>query len=183
MICPLLQRAKSSPLKHRQSSETTPESKCRGSGLVGNIFPQPHLAVGDFRGDPDCVRRVATSGLDVFAHNIETVRDLQSSVRDRRANFEQSLSVLRLAKEFAPRGTLTKTSIMLGCGESPEQVRGLPLLVAPRCYWSGPAVVFCWVSVSFACLWRNLECGLKCGAVLQPVEAVLGLNFPPVWRS
>ena len=68
------------------------------------------------------MRRVATSGLDVFAHNIETVRELQSTVRDRRANFEQSLSVLRLAKQYAPRGTLTKTSIMLGCGETQEQV-------------------------------------------------------------
>jgi lipoic acid synthetase len=88
------------------------------------------------------VRRVATSGLDVFAHNIETVRELQSSVRDRRANFEQSLSVLRLAKEFAPRGTLTKTSIMLGCGELPEQVRGLMILVAPRLVFIVLAVVF-----------------------------------------
>lgn len=79
-------------------------------------------AVPDFRGDPECVERVATSGLDVFAHNIETVEELQSSVRDRRANFKQSLDVLRMAKKFAPPGTLTKTSIMLGCGESPAQV-------------------------------------------------------------
>lgn len=68
------------------------------------------------------MERVATSGLDVFAHNIETVEELQSVVRDRRANFRQSLDVLKLAKEFAPAGTLTKTSIMLGCGETPSQV-------------------------------------------------------------
>jgi lipoic acid synthetase len=79
-------------------------------------------AVPDFRGDSECVERVATSGLDVFAHNIETVEELQSSVRDRRANFKQSLDVLRMAKKFAPPGTLTKTSIMLGCGETPAQV-------------------------------------------------------------
>lgn len=79
-------------------------------------------AVPDFRGDPECVERVATSGLDVFAHNIETVEELQSSVRDRRANFKQSLDVLRMAKKYAPPGTLTKTSIMLGCGETPAQV-------------------------------------------------------------
>ncbi|BBN18840.1 lipoyl synthase [Marchantia polymorpha subsp. ruderalis] len=78
--------------------------------------------VPDFRGDSGCVERVATSGLDVFAHNIETVEELQSVVRDRRANFRQSLDVLKLAKEFAPAGTLTKTSIMLGCGETPSQV-------------------------------------------------------------
>lgn len=78
--------------------------------------------VPDFRGDEVCVEKVATSGLDVFAHNIETVEELQSSVRDRRANFKQSLDVLRMAKKYAPPGTLTKTSIMLGCGETPAQV-------------------------------------------------------------
>jgi len=76
----------------------------------------------DFRGDDDCVEKVAKSGLDVFAHNIETVEELQNVVRDRRANFKQSLKVLMMAKEYAPAGTLTKTSIMLGCGETPDQV-------------------------------------------------------------
>lgn len=47
---------------------------------------------------------MAKSGLDVFAHNIETVEELQSSVRDHRANFKQSMDVLRMAKQHAPRG-------------------------------------------------------------------------------
>jgi len=76
----------------------------------------------DFRGDDACVDRVALSGLDVFAHNIETVEALQSSVRDRRAGYEQTLSVLRRAKETVP-GIVTKSSIMLGLGETEEQVR------------------------------------------------------------
>ncbi|KAL6135374.1 hypothetical protein ACLB2K_067602 [Fragaria x ananassa] len=78
--------------------------------------------IPDFRGDSDCVKTVATSGLDVLAHNIETVEELQSAVRDHRANFKQSLDVLMMAKEYAPAGTLTKTSVMLGCGETPDQV-------------------------------------------------------------
>ncbi|KAJ4729868.1 Lipoyl synthase, mitochondrial [Melia azedarach] len=78
--------------------------------------------VPDFRGDRGCVEEVAKSGLDVFAHNIETVEELQSAVRDHRANFKQSLDVLMMAKDCAPAGTLTKTSIMLGCGETPDQV-------------------------------------------------------------
>ncbi|KAK9706675.1 hypothetical protein RND81_07G143700 [Saponaria officinalis] len=78
--------------------------------------------VPDFRGDAACVEKVSVSGLDVLAHNIETVEELQSVVRDRRANFKQSIDVLKLAKEYAPAGTLTKTSIMLGCGETPDQV-------------------------------------------------------------
>lgn len=76
----------------------------------------------DFQGDMECVERVATSGLDVFAHNIETVEALQAGVRDRRANYAQSLAVLKAAKEFAPN-VLTKTSVMLGLGETDEQVR------------------------------------------------------------
>lgn len=45
---------------------------------------------------------------------------LQSVVRDRRANWNQSLSTLRAAK--AAGVGVTKTSIMLGCGEQPEEV-------------------------------------------------------------
>ncbi|KAJ0110420.1 hypothetical protein Patl1_02194 [Pistacia atlantica] len=78
--------------------------------------------VPDFRGNRGLVEEVAKSGLDVFAHNIETVEELQSAVRDHRANFKQSLDVLMMAKECAPAGTLTKTSVMLGCGETPDQV-------------------------------------------------------------
>ena len=70
------------------------------------------------------------SGVDVFAHNIETVEELQDFVRDPRAGFAQSLAVLRRAKQAAQqeveegrrRAMLTKTSIMLGCGETPAQV-------------------------------------------------------------
>jgi lipoic acid synthetase len=76
--------------------------------------------VPDFQGDHDCVRTVATAGLDVFAHNIETVERLQSQVRDRRANWQQSMGVLRAAKAAGVR--VTKSSIMLGCGESQEEV-------------------------------------------------------------
>ena len=45
---------------------------------------------------------------------------LQSVVRDRRANWEQSIATLRAAKEFGAH--VTKTSIMLGCGEEQEEV-------------------------------------------------------------
>ncbi|XP_061840352.1 lipoyl synthase, mitochondrial [Nerophis lumbriciformis] len=75
----------------------------------------------DFRGDLTAVEKIALSGLDVYAHNVETVRQLQRHVRDPRANFDQSLSVLKHAKEVNP-SLLTKTSIMLGLGESDQQV-------------------------------------------------------------
>ena len=89
---------------------------------VCNLVLPFGFVVPDFRGDSGCVEKVARSGLDVFAHNIETVEELQSAVRDHRANFKQSIDVLMMAKDYAPAGTLTKTSIMLGCGETPDQV-------------------------------------------------------------
>ena len=78
---------------------------------------------GDFAGDLEMVKLVATSGLDVYAHNVETVEELTPQVRDRRANFQQSLRVLRAAKEATP-GLITKTSVMLGLGEKEEQLWG-----------------------------------------------------------
>nr|AMZ03521.1 plastid lipoate synthase 1 [Helianthus annuus] len=76
----------------------------------------------DFRGDLEAVSMLANSGLDVFAHNIETVKRLQRIVRDPRAGYEQSLSVLKHAK-LSKKGMITKTSIMLGLGESDEELK------------------------------------------------------------
>merc|ERR1719224_222514 len=64
---------------------------------------------------------IATSGLDVYAHNIETVERLQRRVRDHRAGYDQSLQVLARAKATVP-GLITKTSIMLGFGETHDEI-------------------------------------------------------------
>lgn len=76
---------------------------------------------GDYAGDLEMVKLVAESGLDVYAHNVETVEALSPQVRDRRADFRQSLRVLKAAKEAKP-SLITKTSIMLGLGETDEQL-------------------------------------------------------------
>lgn len=76
----------------------------------------------DFRGDAACITRVAQSGLDVYAHNVETVERLQRRVRDPRANFAQSLKVLTIAKQAQPT-LVTKTSVMLGLGETDDDIR------------------------------------------------------------
>ncbi|KAI8806397.1 mitochondrial Lipoyl synthase [Cladochytrium replicatum] len=76
---------------------------------------------GDFQGNLGNVGRVALSGLDVYAHNVETVENLQKYVRDRRANFKQSLKVLEHAKSVKP-SLITKTSMMLGVGETDAEV-------------------------------------------------------------
>lgn len=78
---------------------------------------------GDFQGDLDSAALVAESGLDVFAHNIETVEDLTPYVRDRRATFRQSLSILKHAKDVkGDQGIITKTSMMLGLGEQEKEI-------------------------------------------------------------
>ncbi|KAI8798304.1 lipoyl synthase mitochondrial [Biomphalaria glabrata] len=85
----------------------------------------PHMLVEcltpDFRGDLTAVSVVADSGLDVYAHNVETVESLQWLVRDPRANYQQSLSVLSHVKKLHPN-MVTKTSIMLGLGETDAEV-------------------------------------------------------------
>ena len=89
------------------------KEKTEGKLLVEALVP-------DFQGNRQSINEVARSGLDVFAHNVETVPRLQAVVRDRRANWQQSLGVLRAAKEEGVR--VTKTSLMLGCGEAKEEV-------------------------------------------------------------
>lgn len=76
---------------------------------------------GDFQGNLEHVKVVAKAGLDVYAHNVETVEALTPVVRDRRASYRQSLAVLEFVKKQFPQ-LITKTSIMLGLGETDEQV-------------------------------------------------------------
>jgi len=76
----------------------------------------------DFRGQLKDVEIVLESGLDVFAQNVETVRRLTHPVRDPRAGYDQTLAVLHHAKRHRP-GILTKTSLMLGLGETDEEIR------------------------------------------------------------
>ena len=75
----------------------------------------------DFGGDTDAVTRVIDAGLDVFAHNVETVRRLSSSVRDRRAEYQLSLAVLGAAHRLRPE-VLTKSGLMLGLGEDDDEI-------------------------------------------------------------
>ena len=76
----------------------------------------------DFQGEMRDVHTVLESGLDVFAQNVETVRRLTHPVRDARAGYEQTIEVLRGAKQHRAQ-VLTKTSLMLGLGESDAEIR------------------------------------------------------------
>jgi lipoic acid synthetase len=81
--------------------------------------------VGDFRGDLKAVETIVDSGVDVYAHNVETVLRLQYRVRDPRAGYTQSLTTLSHAKKYAESKSqrlYTKSSIMLGLGEESEEI-------------------------------------------------------------
>lgn len=75
----------------------------------------------DFQGNCDDVAVLLDSGLDVFAQNVETVERLTHPVRDNRAGYWQTLDVLAFAKQHRPE-VLTKTSLMLGLGETDEEI-------------------------------------------------------------
>jgi lipoic acid synthetase len=77
--------------------------------------------LGDFGGHLADVDTTVDARPDVWAHNLEVVRRLQRTIRDVRCSYEQSLGVLRRAKERAP-AALTKSSIMVGIGETDDEV-------------------------------------------------------------
>lgn len=79
------------------------------------------VLIPDFNAEPDALKKVVEARPDVVAHNIETVRRLTPLVRDPRASYEKSLRVLQLVKQMSPT-TYTKSSIMVGLGESFEEV-------------------------------------------------------------
>lgn len=75
----------------------------------------------DFQGRVDLIEKVVKAEPNVFAHNLETVQRLQHPVRDPRANYHQSLGVLKSVKSMAP-ALYTKSALMLGLGETREEV-------------------------------------------------------------
>lgn len=78
--------------------------------------------ISDYSGSKDSLTILLESNPDVVAHNIECVRELTPSVRDRRAGYDQSLSLLKRVKQLRP-GTFTKSSIMVGLGETTAQLK------------------------------------------------------------
>ena len=77
------------------------------------------VLVPDFKGDPVAIDRVIRTRPAVFGHNLETVPRLYPDVRPQ-ADYARSLAVLRRSAEA---GLVTKTSVMLGLGETLEEVR------------------------------------------------------------
>lgn len=75
----------------------------------------------DFQGETSAVDLLVASGIDVFAQNLETVERLTHVVRDPKAGYQQTLDILKYAKDAHPN-ILTKTSLMLGLGETEQEI-------------------------------------------------------------
>ncbi|MBV9090227.1 MAG: lipoyl synthase [Mycobacteriaceae bacterium] len=77
------------------------------------------LLIPDFNGDPDLLRQVFESGPEVLAHNVETVPRIFRRIRPA-FRYQRSLDVLTAARGF---GLVTKSNLILGMGETPDEVR------------------------------------------------------------
>ncbi|WP_138416176.1 lipoyl synthase [Aquibacillus sediminis] len=95
-------------------AETVRQIRERVPGCTVEILPS------DMKGDYESLHTLMDSGPDIFNHNIETVRRLTKRVRAV-ARYDRSLELLRRVKEIAPN-TPTKSSIMVGLGETKEEI-------------------------------------------------------------
>ncbi|QMS85939.1 lipoyl synthase [Candidatus Xianfuyuplasma coldseepsis] len=81
------------------------------------------VLVPDFMGDYVSIKRVVDAKPDVINHNVETIERIYPGFRDR-ANYQRSLTLLKRVKEI-DSSILTKSGIMLGIGETKEEVISL----------------------------------------------------------
>lgn len=84
--------------------------------------------IPDFQGDESALRTVVEAAPDVLAHNVETVPSLYRTIRARSV-YTRSLDLLSRAKDL---GMITKTSIMLGLGETAPEIEGVLRDIAAR---------------------------------------------------
>ncbi len=112
------------------TSVTRDDLEDGGAGVFAEVIRQVRwmnpgtsleVLIPDLQGDREALSAVVAARPDVLGHNLEVVRSLQW-VRDPAASYERSLEVLAGAKRTEP-GMLTKSSLMLGLGESEREVR------------------------------------------------------------
>ena len=91
--------------------------------LIKSKYPNilVEVLVPDLRANPEHIKKIIDSGVDVFAHNVEVVERLTPEIRDRRASFETSLRTLKIAKSIKP-DLYTKSGLMVGLGETKDEI-------------------------------------------------------------
>lgn len=95
-------------------AETIRQVRKKNPGTTIEVLPS------DMKGDYESLRTLMDAEPDIFNHNIETVRRLTKRVRAI-ATYDRSLELLRRVKEISPH-TPTKSSIMVGLGETKEEI-------------------------------------------------------------
>lgn len=113
------------------TSVTRDDLSDKGSGQYANVirrlkstFPELKIEVliPDFGGDSKLIDNVLSESPDVLNHNLETVRRLYPAVNRKEENYDVSLSVL---KHSASKGFVTKSGIMVGLGETADELEEL----------------------------------------------------------
>jgi len=148
--------------------------------------------VGDFAGMDASVDTIVIEGRpDVFAHNVEVVPELQREMRDARCSWERSVAVLERARRAGAR--ITKSSLMVGCGETPAQVlnamsrlrdAGVDVLTigqylqptkkhAPVARWVEPAELDAWARAGEGMGFRYVAAGPLVRSSYRAAEAFL----------
>ena len=95
-------------------AETVREIRARDSEV------KIELLTPDFQGSLDCIRTIVDAGPDIFSHNIETVPRLYPAIRFK-SDYSTSFGLLKSVKSMNP-SKFTKTGIMLGLGETKDEV-------------------------------------------------------------
>jgi lipoic acid synthetase len=95
------------------------------AGVIGELHaldpaPVVEVLVPDFGGDLNALDTVLDAGPDIFSHNMETIRRFYPKIR-KGADYDGSLLILSEAKK-RKREVLTKSSFMLGLGETTEEI-------------------------------------------------------------
>ena len=106
------------------------------------------LLIGDLAGNEAALATLLEHPPDVLAHNLESVRSVSPKIRDHRAGYDRSLEVLRRARRVGGPALVTKSSIMVGLGETEPEMRrafqdlraaGVDLLTLGQYLRPGPA--------------------------------------------
>jgi lipoic acid synthetase len=77
----------------------------------------------DFAGDVEAIHTVLSARPEVFSHNIETVERLYPAIRSNRFDYKMALGVLKAAADFSGHRAIIKSALMVGHGESGDEVR------------------------------------------------------------
>ncbi len=90
---------------------------------VRKLNPETAIEVltPDFKGNMQLLKMVLDAKPDVYSHNMETVESLHRRIRPQ-AKYDRSLAVLKFASDY---GALTKSGIMVGLGETSEEIESL----------------------------------------------------------